>query len=69
MATVTVETSNYQFTHGKQPRGQGTWFFGAKKNTPVEHCFIVNNASFSQAKTQAKKWAKTQGFFTVHTQT
>ena len=27
METITVETSEYEFSHGKRPRGRGTWAF------------------------------------------
>ena len=27
MQAITVETSEYEFSHGKRPRGRGTWAF------------------------------------------
>ncbi len=27
MATITVKTEQYEFSHGTKPRGQGTWAF------------------------------------------
>jgi hypothetical protein len=54
--TVTVNTTKFQFSHGKSPRGTGFWFFEASNQT---FSFF---GSFAEAKKEAVKWAKENGF-------
>ena len=66
---IRIETSMYQFTTGKQPKGYGRWAFGTK--TAYETLFIkgVNPATglwfyfgtYTQARKSAIQKAKEEG--------
>lgn len=52
-----VSTASFEFSHGRKPRGTGTWaFFINGSQTPV---FI--NGSYGEAKVQAVKAAGRYG--------
>ena len=51
----TVETTKYQFTHGKLPRGRGYWAFGNKAETKV----VYLRGIYAEAKKDAIAWAAT----------
>lgn len=58
---VTVSTTEYQFAHGKQPRGTGQWAFFFDKNPEP----MWSTGSFAQAKKFAVAWAVAKGYTTV----
>lgn len=69
-----VEGANrYEFTHGKKPRGSGSWMFSKHP----EHDFgahsddelFTHNGSFTEAKDAASKWGRDKGHAIVHLQT
>jgi len=61
MARLTVETSEFEFAHGKLPRGEGCWIFRFATTTgPVqEFAKVDGNSNLSWAV--AKKWAQVRG--------
>ena len=63
-----VGNTDYEFTHGKKPGGQGSWFFVAhrgginfSKDVEGEDYIQLNQMSYSDAKKAAVKWAKSKG--------
>lgn len=50
---MNVDTTNYQDTHGKAPRGEGTWMFDLGRNGAWTTIFTPFAMRFSDAK----KWA------------
>ncbi len=62
---VYVHASNYRNTHGKTPRGTGTWAFGVTKDPKPEHIFW-HNGPYSEAKKKAVAHAKQRGYAEIH---
>lgn len=63
-----VSNTDYEFTHGRKPGGQGSWFFVAhrgginfSKDVEGEDYIQLNQMSYSDAKKAAIKWAKSKG--------
>lgn len=63
-----VGNTDYEFTHGKKPKGQGSWFFVAHrggvdfgKDVEGEDYIQLNQMSYGDAKKAAVKWAKSKG--------
>ncbi len=66
-----VGSTDYQWTHGKKPGGQGSWFFVAHrgginfgKDVEGEDYIQLNQMTYGEAKKAAIKWARSKG----HTQ-
>jgi hypothetical protein len=63
-----VGSTDYQWTHGKKPSGQGSWFFVAhrggvnfSKDVEGEDYIQLNQMNYADAKKAAVKWAKSKG--------
>lgn len=63
-----VGSTDYQWTHGKKPGGQGSWFFVAHrggvdfyKDVEGEDYIQLHGMSYGEAKKAAIKWAKSKG--------
>lgn len=63
-----VSNTDYEFTHGKKPKGQGSWFFVAhrgginfSKDVEGEDYIQLNQMSYGDAKKAAVRWAKSKG--------
>lgn len=63
-----VSNSDYEFTHGEKPKGQGSWFFVARrgginfsKDVEGEDYIQLNHMSYTDAKKAAVKWARSKG--------
>lgn len=52
--TVRFSTTEFEFAHGKKPRGTGGWAFCFKGQT------VFFQGTFTEAKVQAAAWVKTQ---------
>lgn len=60
---ITVSTTQYEFAHGKMPRGRGMWAFFFDGRTNVEDAFWSNpNQLYSQALNDAKRYAAAKGY-------
>jgi hypothetical protein len=64
-----VSNTDYEFTHGKKPGGQGSWFFVAhrgginfSKDVEGEDYVELHGMSYGDAKKAAVKWAKSKGY-------
>ena len=60
--TVRVETSKYENSNGKAPKGFGAWWFEANGQ------MFEFTGSYGEAKKAAVKWAKAQGAMVVKVQ-
>jgi hypothetical protein len=72
MDEAAVEVSNKRYTpsHGKQPRGSGSWMFTHKDKGDVnvndKEEVHTAHGNFPDAKKSAQKWAKERGHSTVY---
>jgi hypothetical protein len=57
---IEVRTSEYEFSHGKKPKGSGHWAFymGSERDTLKAHWFV---GKYSEAKKQALAKAQELG--------
>ena len=66
--TTFINTRHYRASHNREPRGRGRWIFSATDpftfnyDDPLE----IFNGTYSEARKQAIRWAKAQGFTTLH---
>jgi hypothetical protein len=63
---MTINTSNYEFTHGRKPRGKGYWAFRFQKDmadgTADESVvFAPGDMKYAEAKRWAIQVAKANG--------
>jgi hypothetical protein len=66
---VRVDTSTYEFSHGKKPRGFGSWAFSFdKKDVPHEEMLWVNQSTYGDALKKAKAEAKSRGAAVIYPQ-
>ena len=56
-----TQTSRYEFSHGKKPRGEGNWTIGVSSRHPVNH--INHTGSLGEALDLARSYAKENGLF------
>lgn len=63
-----IETSRYQFAHGKAPRGHGSWAFHPDFNVDASSAEIlwVHRATFGEAKKAAVAHFSAKGTTSVH---
>ncbi len=47
---MTIETSQYQFAHGKTPRGTGRWAFDLRRHGQQSTVFAPGMMSLGEAK-------------------
>lgn len=66
--------AEYEFTHGRKPRGSGGWMFGlgskanhvGKDGRLLHSQVFSHNGSFGAASTAAKNYARRMGHSEVH---
>lgn len=63
IAACTFDNSRYLRSHGKAPRGTGTWLFERKRGV----VFFQHTGTLAAAKAAAKAYAKSQGYGTTAT--
>ena len=63
MARITVETSEYEFSHGKRPRGRGTWAFtfDTRRYDRIEEVWWTPFVTWSDARRLAVAEARRRG--------
>jgi hypothetical protein len=52
-----ISTENYEFAHGKKPRGTGMWAFDFRRNG----AWTTEFAPLSWTYSQAASWARLEG--------
>ena len=61
-----VSTTDFEFAHGRPPRGQGQWAFyfghGRRSGMCVDPWFCPGNVLYSVAKKAAVAEARSRGF-------
>ena len=60
--TVTFDTSAYEDSHGKAPRGRGSWAFSPDRNGDKPDRIIWCNGTYADAKASARLKARVEGF-------
>ena len=60
-----VNTSDFEATHSKKPKGKGNWAFAFSKDARGDDIFFVSG-SYSVAKKEALKRAREQKQFTIY---
>ncbi len=58
--SITVSTTQFEFSHGKKPRGTGLWAFDIE-GWPVPY-FAPTELTYAQAKQHAIAHARSLGF-------
>lgn len=54
--TVTVETTRFEFAHGRKPRGVGDWAFDVKsRDGSTRTVWALRNQSFTAACKQVRR--------------
>lgn len=56
-----VETRDYMRSHGKQPRGFGSWAFAFSREAKLDDLFWAYNMNYADAKKQAVAEAQRRG--------
>lgn len=65
--SIEINTTEYVFSHGKAPRGTGSWFFfGNRCCQFIAGSYASFNGTFAEAKQQAKAWAKANRFHVIY---
>ena len=60
MPRITFDTAAYEASHGKAPRGRGSWAFGTRRNADAcneDECWFSPGG---MTLAEAKKWAKAE---------
>ena len=65
MARYELKTTEYQFSHGRQPRGYGSWAFEIKGGSETEAKVEWFKGTYTEAKAQAIKVAKARHLFST----
>lgn len=58
---MTIDTTEYEFSHGKKPRGTGSWAFMFRRNGAWTTEFAPGQLTYSAAKAWAKQNGKRLG--------
>ncbi len=60
---VTVDTSEYRFSHGREPKGRGCWAFSEKRDPDFSNKEEVKwySGTYAQARRQAVAEAASNG--------
>jgi hypothetical protein len=66
--TIDVDTSEFESSHGKKPRGRGDWAFGFTRRARMEDLFWVYNQPYGAAVKAAKAKARALGADTIYVQ-
>jgi hypothetical protein len=73
MSEAEVDNTSYQWTHGKRPSGEGSWFFVAhkggvdfKNDVEGEDYISVHGKRYADAKKTALDWAKKKGHARIY---
>ena len=53
--TTAFDTTEYEFSHGRKPRGTGTWAFADADDGPDCEPYFIHAASYTEAKTRAAR--------------
>lgn len=65
---VEFRTEQFQFSHGKKPRGEGYWAFGFSRSAELDDLFFSPFLTFAEAKKLAAEEARRRGVSEVWVQ-
>ena len=60
-----VNTNQFEFSHGRKPRGRGNWGFEFRRSPNEDHLTFWHMGTYSEAKRAAVREAKACGAWTV----
>ena len=63
---VSINDSQYQFSTGTMPRGNGTWFFFRKSSQDIDGEYITVSGKYSEAKKKAISIAAYYGWKSLY---
>ncbi len=63
-----VNTMRFEFAHGKQPRGFGSWAFSFGLAAPTDYLFWVHQSNYSTARKLAVQHGRSMGASIVEVQ-
>ena len=58
---IEINTTQFEFAHGKRPKGYGQWGFYFDRQTDP----MFFTGKYSEAKGMAVAWARTKGHHTI----
>ncbi len=58
-------TTDYEFSHGKKPRGFGSWVFFSDRSCETEFCW-VHQSTYANARKEANRRAAEAGVDTLY---
>ena len=59
MTKVEFNTREYEFSHGRTPRGRGSWAFFFDRSMPVDQAFWTpGSTTYAEAKKMARDEAR-----------
>ncbi len=63
-----IDTTPFENSHLRMPRGKGTWFFCTKSDPDAPDAFMTasTNATYAEAKKDAIKYAQQYGIETLY---
>ncbi len=61
MAAVYVDTREFEYEHGRQPRGRGGWLFQLKAGSDVVEPYFAAKGTYAEARKQAVAAAAARG--------
>lgn len=53
--TIEFITTPFVASHGKQPKGKGSWAFSEERNPEIGEVFFTKSMLYSEAKKSAKQ--------------
>ncbi len=65
---ITFNTVAYEFSHGRTPRGRGSWAFAAVRNPDTKDIIWSPSMTYAEAKKHAAKIAAERGISTLYVQ-
>lgn len=59
---VTISTSAYEFSHGRRPRGYGSWAFADRPDVdPLDEAIVWVVGTYRDASREARRVARERG--------
>lgn len=63
---VEFDTREYQFSHGRSPRGRGSWAFFFDRKCQGDAFWTQGSTTYAEAKKQARAEANRRGVTVVY---
>lgn len=66
MAAIEIITTQYEFSHGRKPRGRGFWAFAPVRNPEAGNIIWTGQMTYADAKKHVATIARERGITTLH---